>query len=117
MKAQQIQSAKEFLNVAGNALLADEIQYGLTLGIAERIAENPHLYGSDNPWFIVIKKAGTICATAMRTPPHRTILTHHSDDVESIAKELAQAIREIDPVISGVVGTKKIADAFTQKRL
>lgn len=114
MNAQTLRSAQEFLDIAGNALLADEIQHGLTFGIVERLTENPHLYGDAAPWFVVIENAGEVCATAMRTPPHRVILTHHSDDVDDVSVALAQAIREIDPVISGVVGTKQIADAFTK---
>ena len=51
----------------------------------------------------------------MRTPPHRVILTHHAGNVESVAAELALVIRAIEPVIPGVVGTKEIAEAFTQK--
>jgi predicted GNAT family acetyltransferase len=117
MKAQTIQSAQDFLDIAGDDLLADKIKHGLSFGIVERLIENPYLYGSDDPWFVVTENLGKICATAMRTPPHRAILTHHSGDVESVAAELAQAIREIEPVISGVVGTKQIADAFTQKWL
>ena len=114
MNAQTLRSAQQFLDIAGNELLADEIQHGLTFGIAERLAENPHLYGDADPWFVVVKNAEEVCATAMRTPPHRVILTHHASDVESVATELAQAIHDIDPVISGVVGTKQIADAFTK---
>lgn len=115
MTTQYIQSAQKFLDIVGNQLLADEIRHGLTFGIAENISKDTHLYGSDDPWFILIENSGKISATAMRTPPHRAILTHHSGDVESVAAELALAIQAIDPAVSGIVGTKEITEAFTQK--
>ena len=52
MKIKYMQSAREFLEVAGDDLLRDEIRHGLAFGIAEKISDDSRAYGPDDPWFI-----------------------------------------------------------------
>ena len=115
MQAQHIQTAKEFLKVVGDDLLVDEIRHSLTFGIAEKVSHDSHVFGADDPWFITIEDAGQICATAIRTPPHRPILSHLSGDLEIISSELARSIHALDPVIPGIIGDKEIVEPFTQR--
>ena len=115
MKTQYFQSAHEFLEVVGDDLLVDEIRHSLTFGIAERVSSETHVFGADDPWFIAIEDTGQICATAIRTPPHRPILSHLSGDLEIILSELALAIYAVDPIIPGIIGDKQIVEPFTQQ--
>jgi predicted GNAT family acetyltransferase len=115
MKSSTIQSAQEFLEVAGDRLLTDEIRHNLTFGIAERISQNAHVFGADDPWFITVEDREQICATAIRTPPHRVILSYFSGDLARVSSELAVSIHRLDPIIPGVVGDKEIAESFTQR--
>jgi len=114
MKARYIQSANEFLNTAGDELLLDEIRNNLAYGIAERVASDFHAYGPDDPWFIIIEDSDEICATVIRTPPHRPILAHLSGDSLALCPELVAAIHSIDPKIPGITGDREIVDPFAQ---
>jgi hypothetical protein len=44
-------TAAEFLSYVGKYLAKDEARYSLIMGLAKRLAENPHYYGKDDPWF------------------------------------------------------------------
>lgn len=115
MRVQYVQSAKTFLEAAGTDLLTDEARHSLAFGIAERVALDTHAFGPDDPWFIILKSSGKICATAIRTPPHRTVLSHLCGDRGLVCSELVRSVHKIDPTIPGVVGEKGIADRFTQE--
>lgn len=52
---------------------------GLGFGIAERVARDPHAFGSSDPWFLVVEDGDRLLATAVCTPPHRPILACFTD--------------------------------------
>lgn len=115
MRVQYVRSAKAFIQTAGADLLADEICHSLAYGIAERVVLDAHAFGPDDPWFIILEESGRTYATAIRTPPHRPILSHLWGDPESVSSELVQSVHEINTSIPGVVGDKEIADRFTRR--
>ena len=110
-------SARAFLDAAGSDLLADEIRHSLAYGIAERAALDTHVFGPDDPWFLILEDSGRTCATAIRTPPHRPILAHLCGDIGAVCSILIRSIHEMDPWIPGVVGEKELADRFTRELL
>ena len=116
IKARTIQSAAEFLIRVGDDLSVDEIRHSLIYGIAEKVSEDPHVYGAENPWFILIEDQGRICAAAIRTPPyHRVILAYLTGDLKQVSTELVRAVNAAYPNIPGVVGDLEIAEPFTER--
>ena len=113
MKTHYIHSARTFIDSVGEDLLADEIRHSLTYGIAERVSQDAHSFGPDDPWFIILETSGEVCATAVCTPPQRPILSHLSGDMESVSSELAKSVYKIKSVIPGVVGEKGFAEKFS----
>jgi predicted GNAT family acetyltransferase len=114
MRGRYPPSAGEFLDIAGADLLADEIRHSLAYGITERVAADPHAYGPEAPWFLIVQDSVGTCATAIRTPPHRVILSHFRGDASAVCAVLIRSIHRIDARIPGVVGEKGLADRFTQ---
>jgi hypothetical protein len=107
-------NAKVFLDAAGADLLIDEIRHSLVYGIAEKVALDPHAFGPDDPWFLILEDSGRICATAIRTPPHKLILSYLYGDLDSVCSSLIHSIHEVDAWIPGVIGEKELADHFTR---
>lgn len=115
MKTKHIKSANEFLNIAGDKLLSDEAKHGLAFGIAERVADDPHAYGDNDPWFIIVEDAGQICGAALRTPPSSPILSYFCGDIEQVSSSMVKSIHELDPVIPGAVGNNEIVVPFVEQ--
>jgi hypothetical protein len=68
MKIEYFATATDFLSHTAILLEKDEARYGLILGIAKRLVENPHAYGKIDPWFCLVNDGRKILAAAMRTP-------------------------------------------------
>ena len=115
MKSKIIKSAYEFKNIAGDILLSDEAKHGLTLGIVERVVNDLHAYGENDPWFIIIEDYGQILGTAICTPPNSTILSYFCGDIKEVTSSLVNSIHEISPVISGVIGSNEIVVPFVEQ--
>jgi len=108
-------NATDFLSHTGKYLAKDEARYGLIMGLARVIIENPHRYGPEDPWFCSVQDKDIIHAVAMRTPPYKVILTHFSGDVEEIVEKFITAVAKTFPVVPGVMGDKELADIFAKK--
>lgn len=108
-------SAGEFLAAAGDILRSDEARYGLIYGIAGTVAENPHHYGVETPWFCTIDDDSGINAMAWRTPPYQPGLLHISGDPGTAASLLLDAIRTRWPVIPGAMGDREIIEPFVRE--
>jgi uncharacterized protein len=106
--------AADFLSYAGEALVKDEVRYGLIYSLARRLIDNPHVYGEADPWFCSLGDETGIRAVAMRTPPHNVILAYFSGDTVLNAVLLADSISKISKNIPGVVGDKEITDRFVE---
>jgi predicted GNAT family acetyltransferase len=115
MKTRTIHSAGEFLASVGDDLLIDEIRHSLIYGIAEKVSEDAHVYGAEDPWFILIEDQERNCAAAIRTPPHRVILAHLWGDLKQVSSVLVHAVHSMNPNIPGVVGDVEIAEPFTEQ--
>ena len=115
MKSTIIKSADEFLGLAGDKLLSDESRHGLTLGIAERVVNNFHAYGDEDPWFMVITESGQLCGAAICTPPNSPILSYFCGKIDEVSASIVKAVHEIAPVIPGVVGNNDIVIPFAEQ--
>jgi len=112
MNLQFFSSAVEFLSKAGKPLARNEAKSGLILGLAKIVADDPHRYGSADPWFCAALDGNALRAAAVRTPPYKVLLAHVSGDAAAIAGELAEAISKKERIIPGVTGDKELAEKF-----
>jgi uncharacterized protein len=112
MNIQTYPTAKEFLAQTGKYLAEDEARYGLVLGLAKRLVENPHWYGKEDPWFCAVGKGNNINTIAIRTPPHMVIFAYFSGNIEIIAEQLVKAVGKDLKIIPGVTGDNKLTDIF-----
>jgi predicted GNAT family acetyltransferase len=107
--------ANDFLVAAGSLLQSDEVRYGLIYGIARRVAANPHHYGEEDPWFLILADKAGISALAWRTPPYLVGLAWCTGDPEGAASVLVESVRNQWEVIPGVTGHREVTDLFAQK--
>ncbi len=112
MDIQFYPSAIEFLSNAGKPLARNEAKWGLVLGLAKIVADDPYRYGSADPWFCAAFDGEALRAVAMRTPPYKVLLAHVSGDAAAIADKLAEAISKKERFIPGVSGDKELAEKF-----
>jgi predicted GNAT family acetyltransferase len=112
MKVQFFSTANEFLSIAGKRLEHDEARWGLVLGLARIVVDNPHRYGSADPWFCAALEGDILRAVALRTPPYKVLLAHVSGDPAALADELVAAVAKKNSEIPGVSGDKELADKF-----
>ena len=114
MKIEYFSKASDFLVKTAVLLEKDEARYGLILGIANKLVENPHAYSGANPWFCVVNDSGKIVAAAMRTPPHNVLLAHFAGNPVAIAAALVDFISKRAETIPGTVGDVVIAESFAE---
>jgi uncharacterized protein len=115
MEVRTYATATEFLSQAGKCLAKDEARYGLMLGLAKRLVENPHYYGKDDPWFYTVSDKAIFCAAAMRTPPFKVVLAYFSGDVNDIVAAIVDSISGRRAAIPGVMGGIELAGAFKDR--
>lgn len=80
---------QQFLAIMRPHLEADEARYGLMLGLAERVAVDPHFYGNHDPYFATVQEGPTVTVAAIMTPPHGLILYVNPDLTDGEALMLA----------------------------
>ena len=66
MKTQYYVSAGDFLSSTEKYLVRDEARYGLILGLAKGLIENPHKYGEVDPWFCSLGTGNDLNAVAIK---------------------------------------------------
>ena len=115
MKSKIIKSAYEFLYLAGDKLFSDEAKHGLTIGIVERVVNDFHAYGENDPWFIMIEESGQILGTAIRTPPNIPILSYFFGSIEEVSSTMVKAVHELESALPGVIGSNEIVIPFVEQ--
>ncbi len=123
METRYYYKATDFLAQAGKYLAKDEARYGLLLGIAKAVAENPNRYGKEAPWFCTIsadpkpfaRMGSEMYAAAWRTPPYLVGVAHFSGSFDAIAEQLVIAVSRQFKNVPGVVGDKGLADRFAAR--
>ena len=91
-------SAELFLQRMEPRLMAREAQYGLMLGIALRVQQQPDFYGENPPYFAVAEDGqeedGGVAAAASMTPPFGLVVYSEREDpvpgLAAIAADLQQ---------------------------
>src|SRR3954465_3691105 len=99
MEVERPKDAGEFLERAGEFLLAREAVHNLPLGLCSRLRTHPLLSGEE-PDFAVAVEGDDVVAATMRTPPHNLILTAVDDfaALEPLADDAAAAFGKLPGV-------------------
>ena len=108
----RIDDAGEFLDRAGDFLVAREAEHNLILGVAAQVRSMRDAFGADPPSFGVVTDGGErVVAATMRTPPFNQVLSEVDDDaaIDLIAERLAA-----EP-LPGVSGPKEVVARFADR--
>ena len=104
--------ASELISLSGAYLEQNESENNLPIGLAYRLAEDPHYYGPESPLLLSMLEQGKVVGVAVRTPPKRIILSRIETKTQPAVKHLVCHLRRIDTQIPGVVGPAAEAQAF-----
>jgi predicted GNAT family acetyltransferase len=110
MKVHRYEDASQFYERVKDYLLSQEALHFLLLGISNVLIYNPKRYG-EKPYLATVETDGNIVAVAMRTPPHRLLLSKIQDfaAVEAIAQDL-----HLMKSLPGVTAPMNEAKAFAE---
>lgn len=114
MHVETFQAASDFLNVVGKSLQSDEVQYGLTLGLANRLKLNPNCFGEQLPWFLAVSEGEKLCASFLRTPPYNLICAHFAGEPSEISKTVVDVLLRQYEDIPGLVGSADLANDLAE---
>ncbi len=114
IEIQSHNDASELISLSGAYLELNESENNLPIGLAYRLAKNPHYYGPDTPLLLSILDRGRTVGVAIMTPPRRLILSRFEPNVEVATAHLTRYLRGIDTPIPGVTGPSTEAQAFSK---
>ena len=98
-------TARAFRERAEPWLLRAEAEHALVLGIAARLCDGDH----PAPFLATVETAGGVAGVALRTPPHKLLLTQMP---AAAAPPLADAVAERFARLPAVLGPPEAAWAF-----
>ncbi len=105
MRVQRHPDADSFLAHARDWLLAAEAEHNLMLGLAERLRTGDHPY-QDPIYLATVSHAGEVAGCAMRTPPHKLLLTRMPEEgVVPLIEDVAALYQSIP----GILGPEPLA--------
>ena len=104
--------ASELISLAGAYLEQRESENSLPIGLAYRLAEDPHYYGSELPLLLSILEQGRVVGVSLMTPPHRIILSRIDTSVQVAIIHLIRHLCKIGAQIPGVAGPASEAQVF-----
>ncbi len=111
MELRRYVDVDDFLDTAGDFLVAREAEHNLILGICSSLREDPLTFGPP-PYLAVVTDSGRVMGAALQTPPFRLVLSEF-DDPRAI-EALAEDVVERD--LPGVHGPVDIVRAFVDAR-
>jgi predicted GNAT family acetyltransferase len=105
--------ASELISLSGTYLEQHESENNLPIGLAYKLSEAPHYYGSKSPLLLSILEDERVVGVAIMTPPRRIILSKIDTEVRVAMRQLVHHLRGINKRIPGVVGPAAEAQAFS----
>jgi predicted GNAT family acetyltransferase len=110
IRVRKFDDATAFLDRAAGFLALREAEHNLPLGLATRLIEDPHAYGTDDPYLAVAEAGDEVVAVAIRTPPYNLILSEVDDD-----RAVAAFVADLRPAsLPGVLGPVGAAGRFSK---
>ena len=107
--------AKELIELSGDYLEKRESENNLPFGLAHTLAKDPHYYGPELPLLLSILENGCTVGVAVRTPPHRIVLSVIENEFEVVIELLVRYLHTADAPIPGVVGPEIESRCFAGK--
>ena len=105
--------ASALISLSGTYLEQHESENNLPIGLAYKLSEAPHYYGSKSPLLLSILEDERVVGVAIMTPPRRIILSKIDTEVRVAMRQLVHHLRGINKRIPGVVGPAAEAQAFS----
>ena len=105
--------ASELISLSGTYLEQHESENNLPIGLAYKLSEAPHYYGSKSPLLLSILEDERVVGVAIMTPPRRIILSKIDTEVRVAMRQLVHHLRGTNTRIPGVVGPAAEAQAFS----
>ena len=100
-------AARPFLDRAGPWLLRAEAEHSLVLGLAARLAAAP-APPDPAPLFATVERDGAVVGVALRTPPHKLVLSQMPPGAVPLVAETAERFERVPAVL----GPPAVAQAF-----
>jgi len=113
MKVKFYDYITDYLTDIESALLKNEAENNLILGIANQISLNPALY-QNNPFLLSIFERSELKLTGLMTPPHKLILSSCNEHLTEAIRAGAEALTEKQCKIPGIIAKSDIAFEFSQ---
>lgn len=104
-----LDSPSDFLGRCGPWLRCEEARYNLVLSLAEARAAAGEW--EEGACFLSVENGGEVVGCAMRTPPHKLLVT---DMPVSAAAPLAETAADLYEEIPAVLGTQRVAQAVAE---
>ena len=105
--------ADELLALSGAFLEKRESENNLPLGLAHTLAGDPFYYGDDPPLLLSILDSGDPVGVAVRSPPHRIVLSILDTEVDGAVERLVRYLQSGKVRVPGVVGPEAEARSFS----
>jgi predicted GNAT family acetyltransferase len=113
MRLHRSESVDDFLQYAGDFLVAREAEHNLLLGICSILQATPAFYPGPNYLATVVEGDGVVLA-AMRTPPNNLVLSEVNDPaaIELVVEDRAH--EDLPGVVGPLEPARAFADAWTR---
>ncbi|HZW02328.1 MAG TPA: GNAT family N-acetyltransferase [Anaerolineaceae bacterium] len=103
-----------FLDCVAPQLERREAENNVILGIANRLIRSPGRF--PQPAFLAtVEDGGEPLLVALRTPPHRLVISAEEDDPAEAVKTLIRHLADAGEALPGVMGTSALAEAFARR--
>lgn len=108
MKLHRFEDIQAFYDRTQTYLLHHEAEHNLLLGISNSLLNYPDRYPNP-PYLITVEREDEIVAIAIRTPPHKLLLSKVKDfaALELITQDVYRTQKDI-PGVSGLVAESKV---------
>jgi predicted GNAT family acetyltransferase len=102
-------TAQAFLERGGPLLLEREAENNLMVSIAGGLAASEEAGPLDSEVYLATAGRGTVLACAIRTPPHKLLLTQAPEEV---IEPLVRAVAQVHPELPGVLAASETSTRF-----
>jgi predicted GNAT family acetyltransferase len=110
-------TAAAFLDRMHPLLVQHEVQYGLMLGVALAVQEQPQRYGELPPYLATVEDSGDnngIAAAVLMTPPHAVVLYSERADPRPGLRAIAQDLLARGLPVPGANGREPLSRLFAE---
>lgn len=107
--------AAELIALSGAYLEQRESENNLPYGLVRTLATDPHYFGPEPPLLLSALEHSEPVGVAVRTPPHRIVLSRFDTALELAMGHLACFLQTLDYRVPGVVGPEHEARCFADQ--